>query len=617
MQINKLTISGYKSIREPQTVEFGDLNVLLGENNVGKSSVIDALDDYRDIFPVANDTYSGWAHKRNTEKNPTGEITFELEFELDDEEHAKFCDQLTNYSLGANEVGRWRDSGYLKEITHRLVIRSSPRGHDHVTGESIMTTNFGDEEVYLRRGPLDEEGAEYLKFRTLPDINYTDERRIWRGLKDIMQSSIESWQFIDAFREPDDLQQARRELSLDKSGENLTRVLLTLRGEKGDEFQRISNKYADIMAGVKGIRASLSEDDKTTVVVDEEEYEDIGFELSEISAGSKEILTLITKIVLANGHTDLLLVEEPELHLHPAAEKEILDLIVEEVEGENGLQVLLSTHSSVFIHHLDVNNIYRINRQGDTEIEPTDSKTIGADLRELGYEYAGMLQSEAVVIVEGVTDKIALEKIGPKYGIDFDECNIGVLVMDGSSRMVEHSRPVARLLNIFNVPYLFVCDSDIGRHFADDDEQGIPDTPGAIEGRFYQWINDDSSDHSESAGASLEDVHAWEHIEIEHYLLADRVNIKQKYNQVDDGVIDEIADDEEIKPDKRLERICRRHYDLPEGVDSLDKPTEISELSQNTDIEELPAEFHDVMQRIAGLVDAEKTVRENRPDGDE
>lgn len=619
MKLTQFDIQGYKSIRENQQIKLVDFNVLLGENNTGKSSIIDALRDYKNIFPVGNSLKSDWAHTRNTGKIKKGEMRFELEFYLDDDEHRRFLEGVNEAAnIGSEKTERWIEQDQFRHISHELILRSNSNPNEPVWGESNVTGNYDDETIHLRKGDLIESSAEYLKYSKVDtdgEQEFTEKRRAWIPLKEIIEDSLSRWEFIDSFRNPKASQPASRELDLEAGGENLSKVLLTLRGEPDNKFERISEEYAKVMPGVDGIRAALpykDDDDHTTVVVDEKNY-DSGFRLDEISAGSKEILTLITQII-SSADSDLLFIEEPELHLHPGAERSILDLIKAEF-GSGGPQVILSTHSSIFIHHLDVENVYRVKRDGDTTIESTPPTKVGADLRELGYEYAGMFQSEGVVIVEGLTDRVALKVIGNKYGLRFDDYNIGTLTMGSGSQLVSNSRPVVRLLDLFNIPYFFLCDSDIGSELKDDD--GNPaETPREIEGRLVGHINSDTSRQEDWNDITIDDVHVWENTELEYYLLQDRDAVKRTFNHVDEEKIDEILDQTaELDPDDQLEAICEEaRTELGDVTDAMDKKSDVSDLAAAIELGGLPPEFHDTMGKIAKLVNAQDIVSENRPD---
>ncbi|MFY4815034.1 ATP-dependent nuclease [Haloarcula sp. AONF1] len=623
MKINKFKISGYKSIDSEQEVTFDGFNVLLGENNTGKSSIIEALRDYQDIFPVAGGVNSEWAHTRNTGKYREGEIRFVLETTLDDEEYDEFFQAIEDNAVVENsELERWKESNYLREIRHELKIYSFPNPNEPVTGESEMLTNFDGEEIYLRKGTLSESRSEYLKLRKINSDEMSNDRQdYWIELKEIMRRSIDSWEFVDAFRQPEPEMDAQRELDLGSDGKNLSQVLLTLSGESGNQFQTISDEYAKVMSGVSGIRTPLPEENQTTVVVDEEAY-DYGFNLSEISAGSKEVLTLITRIVMSDEATDLFLIEEPELHLHPGAQREIFDLIQKELVGR-GPQVIVSTHSSVFVNHIDVDSIHRVERDVETSLYRTDSSEVGADLRELGYEYAGMLQSDAVVIVEGLTDMVALKSIGKKYGLDFEEAKIGVVEMGGSSKLVNHSRSLVKLLGVFNIPFMFICDSDLDDELRDDSmEKTVPETPDEIRGRLIGKINGTNGDEEPNRigwdKVGNEEVYVWEKEELEAYLLEDKQAIVDTFPGLDQEEVEEILDgNDELDPDEQLEKICARarpELDM-EDIDPMVKKTDVSDLSGAVDLENLPEEFHYVMNNIASLVGSEHKVEQNRPDG--
>lgn len=622
MKLEKCRIQGYKSIREAQELEVDHLNVLIGENNTGKSGVIDALRDYQEVFPVAVGIQSEWAHGRNTGKQREGEIIFEFEFLLDEDEHRKFGSTLIeDTAVGENQVGRWLDDGYFREIRHELSILSEPDPTESLVGESEMYANFEGEMITLRRGSLVEGDAEYLKFQSLPSPEYSDQKRAWVELKEIMRESIETWRFIDAFRHPEDMMPARRELELEGDGANLSQVLLTLTGERDNLFDDISKAYAEIMAGVEGIRAPLPHEDKTTVVVDEPAYT-TGFDLAEVSAGSKEILTLITQIILSSEGTDLLMIEEPELHLHPGAQREILDLIHEEL-GDGGPQVIISTHASVFVNHLDVDNIVRVKRDVDTTLHKTKSTEVGGDLRELGYEYAGMFQSEAVVIVEGLTDLVALKCMGKKYGVDFEEKNIGVVEMDGSSKLVNHARSVVKLLGVFNIPFLFICDSDIGEALKDADGNE-PETPDEIRGRLIETINgtgngDDEPDRIGWDKVGPDQIYVWNRQELEAYLLDDRDAIQRAFSRLTaDDIVEILEEHSDLDPDEKLEKICaKQRPELDEEWGPMDKKTDVIDLVGEVELENVDDEFHDVMETIADLVGAGDIVRANRPRAEE
>ena len=120
-------------------------------------------------------------------------------------------------------------------------------------------------------------------------------------------------------------------------------------------------------------------------------------------------LILFLKYLVRPG--DLLILEEPESHLHPAAQRQLAQGIVRLVNA--GVKVLITTHSDIIISQ--VNNLLALNQASPELIaeggfEPEDflsEDQVGAYLFRHNRELAG---SEVVPL-----------EIDPDTGIDEDE----------------------------------------------------------------------------------------------------------------------------------------------------------------------------------------------------
>ena len=596
MELSQLKTKNYKSIDSWEQITINETNVLIGKNNTGKSSVIDAIRDYREAFPVGNEVDGEWVAKRVTRERGSDTIVFQFDFELKQEERERLFQYFVENDLfSETEVDRFDESDF-RQITHELKLGSPPDG-PRVNGESNMYTDFDGNEIALRKGDLSENQVDYINFNTLPNVEYTNNRKNWVKVKEILENSMNSWEFIDAFRNPKNLIDAEEKSNLESSGKNLSQVLLTLVADNNSKFNKIANTYSSVMEGVEDVKAPLR-NDQTTVAIEELEFDD-SFDLDEISAGSKEILTLITQIVLASEECDMVLIEEPELHLHPGAQREIFELIEGELAG--GPQVLISTHSSEFVDHDRVDNIISVKRQGKTQLSQANEGEVNKDLKELGYQYSGMLQSDAVVIVEGTTDKTILNSMAEKYDFNLEDNRIGVADMGNSVKLVDHSRSLVKILSVFSIPYLFICDADISEQF--DDAEGELSSE-AIRGKIIEHINR-SDDDIWWEKADTDDVHVWkEEEEIEGYLLADREAIKQNFTLDDDEIVDILDDSPGLDPDEQLQQLCeeaRPH--ISSELSPMNKKTDTADLADCVDLNNIPKEFHDVMYKIAELVD--------------
>jgi predicted ATPase len=131
--------------------------------------------------------------------------------------------------------------------------------------------------------------------------------------------------------------------------------------------------------------------------------------ISQLGAGIGEslIIMLIAKLS-QEWHVplvDILLLEEPELHIHPTMQRKLLDRL-----ADSGVQLIATTHSPTVLNWF-VRNSGRVFR---TEFEETDKRTTVkeahdlAELRDLlasiGASPADVLLADKVLLVEGPND---------------------------------------------------------------------------------------------------------------------------------------------------------------------------------------------------------------------
>ena len=120
----------------------------------------------------------------------------------------------------------------------------------------------------------------------------------------------------------------------------------------------------------------------------------------------------------------LFLVEEPELYLHPQAERRRMEEL-QELAATDGTQVILCTHSAIFVDLRDYKGILRFERPsrnmscirswtGDA-LDSNDQKLLA-----MTYQFherrAAMLFAKHVVLVEGQTEKIMLPILARRLG---------------------------------------------------------------------------------------------------------------------------------------------------------------------------------------------------------
>ena len=114
----------------------------------------------------------------------------------------------------------------------------------------------------------------------------------------------------------------------------------------------------------------------------------------------------------------IVIIDEPELHLHPNWQKKLIQILKEET-GNKNIQILFVTHSSSFISYNILNNIYRIYKENGfskciriSDLLQDDDNDFRKNLSVINAtNNEKIFFSNNVILVEGITDEILFKKI--------------------------------------------------------------------------------------------------------------------------------------------------------------------------------------------------------------
>jgi putative ATP-dependent endonuclease of the OLD family len=176
-------------------------------------------------------------------------------------------------------------------------------------------------------------------------------------------------------------------------------------------------------------------------------------------AGIREALRIVLDIELKSP--DVVLIEEPEVHLHPGLERSLHSYLVsKKIES----QIFVSTHSTNFIDVSDVQSVFVITRDENkiSKIEQISSKE---DLLmipdEIGLKPSTILMFDRLVFVEGPSDEAIIISIANKMGIDLLQQGTAFVKMGGASALPHYAAEATlELLSRRQIPMLFVIDRD-------------------------------------------------------------------------------------------------------------------------------------------------------------
>lgn len=167
------------------------------------------------------------------------------------------------------------------------------------------------------------------------------------------------------------------------------------------------------------------------------------------------------------GNT-IIMYEEPELYLHPQAERELHSVMTN--IARYGGQIYVTTHSSSFI---ELNNyksicLVRKNDDGTHVMQHKGDLFKGDEIKNFNMNYwmnpdrGELFFAKKVILVEGQTDKIIIPFLAKKLGVYKYEYSI---VECGSKSSIPQ---FIRLLNQYKIPYVAVYDKD--EHLWRDEE---------------------------------------------------------------------------------------------------------------------------------------------------
>lgn len=137
-----------------------------------------------------------------------------------------------------------------------------------------------------------------------------------------------------------------------------------------------------------------------------------------ITQGSGYLQWLSIFCILYSSNIDVLLLDEPDAHLHASLQNELLNQLISEVDGGSEKQILVSTHSVEIIKQANLGSIFSM----DTRKYLSEESSRVAALSGIGSEYFPKLdllkRYKKLVFTENESDKKLLTIQGKKCGIE-------------------------------------------------------------------------------------------------------------------------------------------------------------------------------------------------------
>ncbi len=503
MYIKKLIVKNYKSIKDETFLFNKGINVLVGKNNAGKSNIVLALNE------ILGDKYNTTSYEDKIfycNENNEYEKNFKIIAEIDEINNL-------DYSLLANikkSTGLLDISSYFNEndedFDNEWVINDEPdlkekypellgykgllvwrkseelkKDFDNTKKIWVYKYYNKDEEVNIYSIILkeeicisqfsDEKSIKYYRMLYVnPNIKATLITSLlipaFRATETTLKITKWSWYGKLLQKKWNDSCNDEHQKAIQQSSDNLK--------------QTIGQVYADLKEDINGqLKTTLA---LMNVKIDinmlesksEDYYKNIrlsvndGVETPLENKGSGlqslimiELFKFYCKVF---NQSSLLILEEPELFLHPHAKRMLSDILEDFItDGKN--QIIITTHSEEFIHKIDIENINVIRKTVNGtkknriyKQDYGDGKELQKLKIELQHKNAEMFFAEKVILVEGEEQILIPEIVKKIYGKNvLNNNDISIIKVGGKSYFDIYRK----VLNDLNIENYIIADYDI------------------------------------------------------------------------------------------------------------------------------------------------------------
>jgi predicted ATPase len=329
--LEKLTIKGFKSIRE-QTLALGPLNVFIGGNGVGKSNLIGT---FRFLREIVNQNLAGYVLTKGGAdtllhfgRKRSPEMSFRLEFGEGETSNAYFV------SLRGTD----EDS---------LIVASE-------------TAYYHERKKYPH--PYHYSVAAMVRESLLKQAGHITTNQVVRDLESYRVYHFHDTSDTAAVKGTVDLEDNR---VLRAQADNLAAFLYWMQQKKPDHFANIQDTVRQIAPFFEEFRLAPSQLNQGKIRLEwKEKGSDAYFSASSLSDGTLRFICLVT-LLMQPDLPAVVLLDEPELGLHPAAVTLLADLLK---SAATRTQVIVATQSVTLVNQFEPEQVWAVDREDNQSV---------------------------------------------------------------------------------------------------------------------------------------------------------------------------------------------------------------------------------------------------------
>ncbi len=494
MYIKRLQVHGFRSLKDITLNFQPGFNVLVGKNNSGKSNIILALDYLLgEKYPTYREVENRTFYRKNSKDQSTSFFSIVARLggrEMNETQISSYTKStkacFTSDAPNWNDLGRW-----ISELEHTQSIwwKSSDLIQNLKNARGIFVF------LYVPRSEEEDEDVtrEDKKYGLI--IKSLDGWFLLPSLSKKICDALLTTAYIPSFRDP------YQQLKINQYSW-YGKLIRYLYGRKNDgQTIRIETLQTDLSEAVQDVFRDVSssvgerlakavfhhkisfqggtfthDDSYKQITL----YIDDGIDAPYYEKGSgiqSALIIALFSLYCNQFHkgSSLLLVEEPEIYLHPQARRSIEAQLIRFVKGEaedqpnpideqyiSERQVIISTHSTEFLRSAQVSHISLIQKGPgctDTCVAQFDARNPKSG-QIIETENAEMFFADFVILVEGgekyILPPLADQLVGNGDSRWLDSLNVSVARVNGKGQFKVYTE----LLDNFKIPWVILTDLD-------------------------------------------------------------------------------------------------------------------------------------------------------------
>lgn len=476
MFISELTITNFKGFNSSKTIKFSEeINVLIGQNNAGKTTVIEALrllfDSNKNKSLKIDDFNRNQDIKNLKKESPKIVISAKLTESKNEEEYS---DDLVTVCSWLNKI----DKPYEATITYEFLLpekekesyletMKNTKGNKMNEYWDLLENNFIKKYVSklyvgnpIYKNVIDSESIKKFDFQFLDAIRDV-ERDLFTGkntlLKEVidffMDYEIKTNSKLDDKGKKEKIQELKKDF-LTRSSKLVSILHSRMECGKEEMLKYVDSTGASLGNGKPDFEGRILDTELYSALkLIVEDKTGIKLPITQNGLGYNNLIyiSLLLAKMQKNSSDEylgsnakvysILALEEPEAHLHPSMQYKFLKFLNKN-KGKEVRQVFISSHSPNITAAVDIDDLIILGTDENDKITVAYPGKVFNDTKEdinskeyvkrfIDVTKADMFFANSIILVEGIAEQLLLPEFAKLLDLDLIDKHISIINVSG------------------------------------------------------------------------------------------------------------------------------------------------------------------------------------------